>query len=833
MVALLEKFFESLSEQTKNFLSLEIISHFQNFDTYIKNSFFLPILLDNNEGRTNTIDTGFSSSLKYLIPNSFFSINTSDTTSTNITSFPSATDIQNINVVGVRIDWSLISSHALASCKHQDLSVLSGNTDLLDLGSVNALSEIIFHECDARRYVHCIILCSAIESLLARVTVPGNERQILRQILQSLSANKSFPKSMEAILDAVFLPTGFNIRNLLWHGFLTDSEYSSSMLLLLICLFEKLRCLLKAENATRKSIKDRLLSSEMVNTDITAEWKMKLQMVYKKLMPSTDSTGDDDDDGTRCLLRVFNQRRVSSLVRHCCLMSESMKAIIQSALSDYFHAPNSTDSDSDSTPSPSSSDLVLSMLKILPTLEHMLRILFSIVNPHCGMFAIASKGDYFTTLDGFGQRMKHQLLLSPSLLSSSTASTPLSAPPVTNNSGTTSSTTASQVHQRDNNLPSALGSGLYALLVDLFMTDDGLNARAKLAHGYQLFNRFLDFEGPVSENLLSLGPRFDASIRREYQMLCEVLILIIIQLCLQFPEGGHNCRQLARYVAGDDTYIEGSLLRPDDSDNIIISAIVAVEVIGDVDVDTAAIITVEEVREMSAFTSAALSCYESAFHPLVKMKKTIDMTMARFHAYSSYMGSYKRLSIDIDSQSSDVATVAVEYFPSTSCCDTSNECVWVRFTDKVEKIMDYLPHYRNDRPDNLWNLSQRIVTQCLQLCNVLQESSSANLPLCRSLYESIADRISFCCDHLQVEDSPALQLPHQTAAPINKELLGMDEEGLLVDRITRDILSLYSKKPILKVSCLLQLLEVRLGHPSLINFKKTSYNFTLGYMIYS
>ena len=69
-----------------------------------------------------------------------------------------------------------------------------------------------------------------------------------------------------------------------------------------------------------------------------------------------------------------------------------------------------------------------------------------------GTFPICCR--YFSTLDGFGQRSKHQLLLDPTLRSSG----------------------------EPNRLPAVLGRGLHALLLDLFLHGGGPALRARYAH---------------------------------------------------------------------------------------------------------------------------------------------------------------------------------------------------------------------------------------------------------------------------------------------------------------------------------------------------------------
>jgi hypothetical protein len=75
---------------------------------------------------------------------------------------------------------------------------------------------------------------------------------------------------------------------------------------------------------------------------------------------------------------------------------------------------------------------------------------------------------YYTTLDGFGQRSKHQVMLDPILRD---------AEEIFNESSASG---------KLNRLPNHLGANAYALFVDLFMAESGPNIRAKLAHGNTL-----------------------------------------------------------------------------------------------------------------------------------------------------------------------------------------------------------------------------------------------------------------------------------------------------------------------------------------------------------
>lgn len=95
------------------------------------------------------------------------------------------------------------------------------------------------------------------------------------------------------------------------------------------------------------------------------------------------------------------------------------------------------------------------LVAMLPVLEHGLRCLFSCANDSPGhLFAHLRR--YYSTLDGFGQKARHQLLLDQEI---------------------------SGFPGRSNLLLAALGPGVSAVLLDLFMMSAGPNLRGKVAHG--------------------------------------------------------------------------------------------------------------------------------------------------------------------------------------------------------------------------------------------------------------------------------------------------------------------------------------------------------------
>ncbi|CAN0439800.1 unnamed protein product, partial [Discosporangium mesarthrocarpum] len=98
---------------------------------------------------------------------------------------------------------------------------------------------------------------------------------------------------------------------------------------------------------------------------------------------------------------------------------------------------------------------LLFLVSLVPVLEPGLRALFCCAN-ESPQDLFARQNHYYVTLDGYGQRAKHQLLLDQYL---------------------------EENPSRPNLLLQLLGPGLSACLLDLFMMDAGPGLRGKVAHG--------------------------------------------------------------------------------------------------------------------------------------------------------------------------------------------------------------------------------------------------------------------------------------------------------------------------------------------------------------
>ena len=121
----------------------------------------------------------------------------------------------------------------------------------------------------------------------------------------------------------------------------------------------------------------------------------------------------------------------------------------------------------------------------VPVLEHVLRLRFAVVNARPRV-TLAHIDEYFSTLDGFGQRDKHQVLLDPVLVKYSAGVGEKSdeGKDEGKKSGDEAgSGTTVRGGVEWNRLYADLGPNIMACLLDLFLLEQGPGLRGKLSHG--------------------------------------------------------------------------------------------------------------------------------------------------------------------------------------------------------------------------------------------------------------------------------------------------------------------------------------------------------------
>ncbi|KAJ3210613.1 hypothetical protein HDU83_003873 [Entophlyctis luteolus] len=249
--------------------------------------------------------------------------------------------------------------------------------------------------------------------------IPQNSRRknmILRDLILSSQMSSLLGAPAMKCLQIFFLPSGLNLRNLAWHGFLSPTEfpgcYRDLVLVLILDLFKDTQMELSTSFV------------DFTFFDMHRNWKGAASQVVDKS------------------LEILASVNLSSLVTQSSFVPELQKDQVLQAF-DYLKDGKDH----------------LFLFSILPPLEHSLRVLFAKVN-NIPEIATAHLDSYFSTLDGFGQKHKHQVLLHETVLSSGQPN---------------------KIFQELNESPS--GKGCLAALQDLFMMEKGPNLRGKLCHG--------------------------------------------------------------------------------------------------------------------------------------------------------------------------------------------------------------------------------------------------------------------------------------------------------------------------------------------------------------
>ena len=259
-----------------------------------------------------------------------------------------------------------------------------------------------------------------------------------------------------SILRTLLLPSGINLRNLLWHGFLPEipRRWLALVVVLIMSLEQLDREFVHSEEPESSNISpgpDRIACRS-----VEVETLKKLQMlIYDEEMSGYFISYESDSDFYANFIA-----EVSTFV------PSTHHNLLKAALCRYAHSRHA----------------ICFATIICLVLEHSLRLLWCEANTRRDD-TIASIGcqRYYVTLDGIGQMNKHDVVLSPYLLS---------------NDKSDNRAMASRNHLIDR-----LGGPTVAFLCDLFCTPNGPNIRSALTHG--ALDEMLSFE--LSEMVGGIG----------------------------------------------------------------------------------------------------------------------------------------------------------------------------------------------------------------------------------------------------------------------------------------------------------------------------------------
>ncbi|CAM9776186.1 unnamed protein product, partial [Ectocarpus sp. 8 AP-2014] len=293
----------------------------------------------------------------------------------------------------------------------------------------------------------------------------GTPAMILRDLIATPEVKAALPEQLVAILRLLLLPMGFNVRNLVWHGFLAPCELPRELASLVLVVTLSI----SADSSPEGETGDVARFGEP--PELSSRKLPLSPPTLPKTAPQLDRSSsaaawwelDSFDDrlacpralasAVECLLNAQHRDELKTLVRRSAFVLPGREKLTMLALRALGGERDAQGDDDEEEGNGGGSAFFL--VAVLPVLEHGLRVLFSCANDSPGhMFAHAQR--YYSTLDGFGQRARHQLLLDQEM---------------------------SGCPDRPNLLLSALGPGMSACLLDLFMMSAGPNLRGKVAHG--------------------------------------------------------------------------------------------------------------------------------------------------------------------------------------------------------------------------------------------------------------------------------------------------------------------------------------------------------------
>lgn len=263
--------------------------------------------------------------------------------------------------------------------------------------------------------VACIMVELALHSVWRGLDLQGEScPALLRDLVLHPVLAEVLPDGLALCLKLLFLPAGLNLRNLVLHGFLAPSELPSEYCPLVVYILGALGSCVPRDVGKSASLE------APANGLWTAPREEGLPSSIVAHATSWISMGPDAD---------------AWLLEATSFVVPGREQQVALALAEYR-----------------AGRALLGAIHLLPVLEHGLRVEFCDANDK-GSYGFAQFGEYYTTLDGFGQRSKHQLLLGP------------------------------DVEGDANMLLPRLGLGLVHILSDMFLQDAGPAVRAAVVHG--------------------------------------------------------------------------------------------------------------------------------------------------------------------------------------------------------------------------------------------------------------------------------------------------------------------------------------------------------------
>jgi hypothetical protein len=344
------------------------------------------------------------------------------------------------------LDRPTMSMEAIVSLADQCEAVLfesSNQDELVFPGPVHGLLAMVekYYADENTNYIEqktinliaTAIAMNMIESSVRHLTMKEHgHAPLLKDMVGMLSESEDrVHRLLSQILSSLLLPNdGLNLRNLIWHGFvpIIDRRWLALSIVLVLSM-------------------DNISQSSPSGLDDGDNNNIMKCMQYMREHESLSKILDHGQSIRSSNIKIIQlqEKMISSD-----FIPQSHKVLCRLALK-YEHYP------------------VIFASIVGPLIENSLRILWCEVNNRNQ--TVAKSGSYYVTLDGHGQRDKHDVLLLPFI------------------SNGDDNEDTEQLELR-NALVYKLGGSLMALLVDLFASPPGApNIRACVAHG--MYNKYL------------------------------------------------------------------------------------------------------------------------------------------------------------------------------------------------------------------------------------------------------------------------------------------------------------------------------------------------------
>ena len=285
-----------------------------------------------------------------------------------------------------------------------------------------------------------LYLTTQIEKMITTIHKHKSTKQLprtLSETLQLMFKEQTLPQELIVLCSLIIgPPVSLNIRNLLWHGFLEEYQITSTILGLIIILFQTIQQYNTFELDTKQlnDIQHQFLSQ---SKEIEINSNEIIELIHESpfILPSRKDS----------LCRIISQNSSTEMIYH------------------------------------------QSILRLIVEIEHLLRIAFITVNDVEMIYGMANYSSYYTTMDILLQEdvvssIEGLIVNRPSTINDIKATKYKNSAKFSNDKNDRLEIKES-IQKNPNKLPQILGKEILSQLHDLFLHEGGMKLRDCLSHG--------------------------------------------------------------------------------------------------------------------------------------------------------------------------------------------------------------------------------------------------------------------------------------------------------------------------------------------------------------